>query len=83
MEKCTCIKCGAVLDNLAITGFQPIDGLAFQTTGHYGTAFFDPMDESFIEIVLCDECLSENDHPTKVFRSKPEQDGWYMKLEKE
>lgn len=36
---------------------QPSDGLAFQTRGHYGSTFFDPMDGSWIEVNICDECL--------------------------
>lgn len=39
--------------------FQPSGGLAFQTTGHYGSAFFDPMDGSRLEIAVCDQCVSQ------------------------
>jgi hypothetical protein len=36
---------------------QPYDGLAFQSQGHYGSTVFDPMDGTYLEINICDECL--------------------------
>ena len=38
-----------------------MNGVAFASYGHYGTAYFDPMDGSKIEIVICDPCLTENE----------------------
>jgi hypothetical protein len=55
-----CIACGARLGNVAAADNQPLDGLAFTTTGHYGTTFFDPMDGQQLEINVCDECLQKN-----------------------
>ncbi len=55
---CTCIKCGKEMQNLMDEQLQPVEGCAFRTYGHYGTAVFDPMDGSFLEIAVCDTCLS-------------------------
>lgn len=52
-----CVRCGVAMDNVLENGFQPMNGLAFSTRGHYGSDFFDPMDGSRIEICVCDDCL--------------------------
>lgn len=59
-----CIKCGRVLENSSVgekrpLANQPNDGISFNTNGHYGTTVFDPMDGSFIEINICDPCISQ------------------------
>jgi hypothetical protein len=36
---------------------HPISGTVFRTYGHYGSGVFDPMDASYMEIVVCDGCL--------------------------
>lgn len=36
---------------------HPYKATAFTTRGHYGSTFFDPMDGSYIEINVCDDCL--------------------------
>ena len=36
---------------------QPYGGLAFQSEGHYGSTVFDPMDGTYLEVNICDECL--------------------------
>jgi hypothetical protein len=43
MARCECIKCGKAMKNFQPPeeGLQPIGGLAFQTRGHYGSAYFD------------------------------------------
>lgn len=38
---------------------HPIGGTAFRTYGHYGSSVFDPMDASYLDIVVCDQCLKE------------------------
>jgi hypothetical protein len=43
--------------NISEGEFQPLDGLAFSTPGHYGSTFFDPCDGTRIEIAVCDDCL--------------------------
>lgn len=59
VEAVQCVRCNTELDNVLASddGFQPMGGLAFRTYGHYGSTEFDPMDGSYIEIVLCDICL--------------------------
>lgn len=53
-----CIRCDRVLANIDVgSENQPSEGLAFQAYGHYGATAFDPMDGSYLEINVCDECL--------------------------
>lgn len=56
----SCIKCEEVLSNIGGDQWiQPNDGLVFDSHGHYGSTFFDPMDGSKIQIVVCDKCLRD------------------------
>ena len=57
-----CFRCDKELENVLNfhNVIQPKDGLAFVTYGHYGSTFFDPMDGTKLEIVICDECLKNN-----------------------
>lgn len=58
-----CIVCGYQPDT-AYNGCennQPYKATAFISYGHYGSTFFDPMDGSYIEINVCDECLCKNE----------------------
>ena len=61
MIRCACIKCDKLLKNYQAgeNRFQPDNGVAFLSYGHYGSTYFDPMDGSFLEIAICDECLKE------------------------
>lgn len=57
-----CIVCKKPLEN--IDPFengenQPSGGTAFQTHGHYGSTVFDPMDGTYLEINVCDACLTQ------------------------
>lgn len=54
-----CIVCKRGLKNLDGEHYQPLGGVAFATSGNYGSRFFDPMDglSTTIEISVCDECL--------------------------
>lgn len=58
---CKCIKCNTELKDIGEKDkyLQPVDGLAFETHGHYGSGFFDPCDGTRLEIVVCDDCLRE------------------------
>lgn len=62
--KTNCIVCQSEVDNWDIaypkdaTQVHPIGGTVFRTYGHYGSTVFDPMDASYLEIVVCDECLN-------------------------
>lgn len=54
---CICVVCRASLPNLEEDGFHPNGGTAFHTSGHYGSGVFDPMDGTYLEIAICDNCL--------------------------
>lgn len=67
--KTNCIVCKSEVDNLDIAypegaaQVHPIGGTVFRTYGHYGSTVFDPMDASYMEIVVCDNCLKDRlDH---------------------
>ena len=53
-----CIVCRTEL-NPALDGLdnQPYAATAFNTRGHYGSTFWDPLDGTMIEINVCDPCL--------------------------
>ena len=60
-----CLCCGAALghcggpaeDNGYLNN-QPCGGIGFESHGHYGSTYFDPMRESLeIQIAICDDCL--------------------------
>lgn len=36
---------------------QPYGGICCQASGQYGCTVFDPMDGSYLEFNICDECL--------------------------
>lgn len=61
--KTNCIVCDKEVENWDIAYLEnsnvvhPIGGTAFRTYGHYGSTVFDPMDASYLEIVVCDPCL--------------------------
>lgn len=63
--KTNCIICKCEVDNWDEAypeneaQVHPIGGTAFRTYGHYGSSVFDPMDASYLEVVLCDPCLKE------------------------
>lgn len=52
-----CIVCRGTMQNIDEDGNQPSGGVAFSTSGHYGSTVFDPMDGTVIEINVCDDCL--------------------------
>jgi len=56
-----CICCGKELESAMGDGAnnQPYAGTVFHSYGHYGSTIFDPMDGSFIELNVCDDCLKE------------------------
>jgi hypothetical protein len=60
----SCIVCKKELRDLSSdTGedsVHPVDGLHFRTYGHYGSTVFDPMDGTYLDIVVCDECILAN-----------------------
>jgi len=62
MYKCICIVCDTELENFSNKTLHPNDGLAFYTNGHYGSTVFDPMDGSYMSIVVCDTCIKNYDY---------------------
>jgi hypothetical protein len=56
-----CFACGKTLYEVGTQEAinQPHDALAFTTQGHYGTKVFDPMDGSWLELNICDGCITE------------------------
>jgi len=72
MSTCTCLRCNKVMENFQNPeeGLQPIGGLAFSTRGHYGSAYFDPMDGQHLEITLCDDCVERAEDHGIVFRGR-------------
>ena len=62
-----CLSCSSNLKNISgKDGNQPSGGLCFSTEGHFGSAFFDPMDGSLLVINICDECLNKGASEGKV-----------------
>ena len=53
-----CIACNREMPNINVAGMQPSGGLCFSTGGHYGSAVFDPMDGSRLELSVCDSCVT-------------------------
>jgi hypothetical protein len=77
-----CIVCGAALTGLFPDINQPSGATAFQTTGHYGSTVFDPMDGSAIEINVCDSCLTAKatEGAVRHYTPKPQQMGGKMSV---
>ena len=60
MSKVLCLCCEKEVENQdyeGLIGIHPMDGTAFNTYGHYGSTCFDPMDGTFLELCICNECL--------------------------
>jgi hypothetical protein len=53
----SCIMCNLMLDDLG--ELMPDGGVAFASSGNYGSTVFDEADGSFIRIYLCDDCLKK------------------------
>jgi hypothetical protein len=66
--KIGCLACGKELDNLEYTTrskgtkieVHPMGGLHFRTYGNYGSTVFDPMDGTYLDIAICDVCVTKN-----------------------
>ena len=57
-----CIICGKALSNVSGSDNQPYGGVAFASSGHYGSTIFDPAwaitgGWKHIEINICDACF--------------------------
>lgn len=55
-----CIVCRTKLESVVpeFDNNQPYKGTTFMSHGQYGSTVWDPMDGSFIQINICDECLT-------------------------
>ena len=60
MTKCFC--CNKSL-NIAVMGDDPTilsplyRGLWFRAYGNYGSGVFDPVDDGFLQVAICDDCI--------------------------
>lgn len=65
----SCVACGADLENVSGAAWynQPFGGVAFISFGHYGSTVFDPQDGSFLEINVCDSCLTNAARVGRVY----------------
>ena len=67
----TCIVCDyQPVEAMNNTTNHPYKATAFTSRGHYGSTFFDPMDGSYIEINVCDECLVKAQAKGQIYVSK-------------
>ena len=61
--KINCIMCSVGLENWDVyptkTVVHPIGGTVFRAYGNYGSTVFDPIDASYLDIVICDGCLTD------------------------
>jgi hypothetical protein len=39
---------------------HPNDGVVFHARGNYGSTVFDPLDGTYLEVLICDDCLVEH-----------------------
>lgn len=79
-----CFGCDKELDNWDYErngrqSYHPMGGLHLMSYGHYGSAVFDPMDGSTLNIAVCDECLRKHEdritimEPTDEIKAAREQ----------
>jgi hypothetical protein len=55
-----CFRCGEHLEEVDEEGInQPHGAQVFISNGHYGATLFDPIDGSWLELNICDNCLKQ------------------------
>jgi hypothetical protein len=64
-----CIVCGKALENLDPTGNQPIEGLAFWTSGHWPSTVLDGAAGITIEINFFEPCLKKAAEAGRVLQA--------------
>lgn len=76
-----CFVCGRLLSaplprasGKAISAID--DGLIFRATGNYGSSIFDPGDDQFIEIVICDACAVARQERSRHWAANPDEGEW-------
>ena len=63
-----CIVCGKLLKNVfEKCNNQPDGATSFGSHGQYGSTIFDPMDGHFLEINICDDCLTKAKSQGQVY----------------
>lgn len=55
---------------------HPSEATIFTSHGHYGSTFFDPMDSSYIEINVCDECLKKAQEKKQIIINTQKMGGY-------
>ena len=70
--KTNCMICAKEVENWdeaypeGNTKIHPIGGTVFRTYGHYGSTVFDPMNATYMEIVICCDCLKSRTEHTYI-----------------
>lgn len=63
-----CIVCGKTLyEVFNESSNQAQDGLAFKSYGQYGSTVFDPCNGEYLEINICDECITKAGEEGRVY----------------
>lgn len=76
IKQLNCIVCNKELEPAfppPIEHNQPYGGTSFTSRGHYGSTVWDPMDGTYLEINICDECLVKAGDEGKVLYVVPKQ----------
>jgi hypothetical protein len=67
-----CFVCGEHLTEVGEEDINhPSGGLVLNSFGHYGTTVFDPMDGSWLELNICDECIKLNAARGRILVASP------------
>lgn len=67
-----CFKCDKVLERaFEDVEHQPWGATSFYSHGQYGSTVFDPMDDSYLGIYICDECMVENAQEVVKWEAAP------------
>lgn len=66
-----CCICGRTLDEIG--PYQPKDGTAFETQGHYGSAVTDHMDGTTYFAFVCDPCVIDGLTSRVIEKVQPSQ----------
>lgn len=67
-----CIICDKTLSDVGSGDVNhPYGAVVFHAMGQYGSTAFDPMDSSFLEINVCDECLLKAADKNRILLREP------------
>ena len=69
-----CIVCGRELREVGPghTENQPNNGVCALIAGNYGSTVWDPMDATYLEVNICDPCLTTAGATGRVLFSSPD-----------